>query len=133
MKRYVLATLALCAFGALASANAVDCTITVPGPGGTAVCPDPVDGKDGKNGLNGSDADISKAMAVSAALSVPVWLESGERFAVSGGLGFTEDETAVGATGIVRLDKNWSAFAGGAMSTEDSKAWAGRAGARVGF
>lgn len=73
-------------------------------------------------------------LAISAALSTPIWLEHGENFAISGGLGFSGDgDTALGATGIVRIDKGISGFAGGAFSTDNSDQWAGKAGMRVGF
>lgn len=97
---------------------------------GTADCPD---AKDGKDGLNGRDFDASEALAVSAALSTPVWLGDSENFAVSGGLGFSDDATAVGANGVMRFSKNLSGFAGGAFSTDDSDLWAGKVGLRAGF
>jgi hypothetical protein len=87
---------------------------------GTAACPDAKD-------------NTSDLLAIGAALSTPIWLEAGEKFAISGGLGFTDDATAVGATGVYRLDKNWSGFAGGAVSTDDRDMWAGKAGFRAGF
>jgi hypothetical protein len=90
---------------------------------GTASCPDDPAAKD----------NTSDIMAISAALSTPVWLESGERFSVSGGLGFTEDSTAVGATGLMRFDKTFSGFAGGAVSTDDTDMWAGKLGVRAGW
>lgn len=71
--------------------------------------------------------------ALAAALSTPVWLEADERFAISGGLGFSDGATALGATGIIRFDKNWSGFAGGAFSTDDSDLWAAKAGLRLGW
>jgi hypothetical protein len=85
---------------------------------GTASCP---------------ETDLSETLALSAALSNPVWLESGERFAVSGGLGFADGASAFGATGLVRIEKGISAYGGGAVSTEDSDVWAGKAGLRVGW
>ncbi len=89
-----------------------------------------VNGRDGRDGINGRDFDLDKALAMSAAISTPVWLSDSENFAISGGVGFAEGETAFGATGIMRLDKNWSAYAGGAVGSGD---WVGRAGARVGW
>lgn len=77
--------------------------------------------------------DASDALALSAALSTPVWLGDKENFAVSGGLGFTDGAAAVGATGVVRINQSLSAFAGGAVSTDNSDVWAGRAGLRVGW
>jgi hypothetical protein len=76
---------------------------------------------------------IEDSAAVAAALSAPVWLENGENFAISGGVGFTGDATAVGATGIVRIDKGLSGYAGGAFATNDTSTYAGKAGLRVGW
>lgn len=91
------------------------------------------DGKDGKNGKDGKDFDMDESLALSAALSLPVWLQQNENFSVSGGVGFSDGgETALGATGIVRLDGNVSAFGGAAFATEGS-AWAGKAGLRLGW
>ena len=73
----------------------------------------------------------SESFAVSAALSQPTWLEPHENFAVSGGLGFTGDGAAIGITGVMRLDRNVSAFAGAAVAPSGN--WAGRVGARVGW
>jgi len=85
---------------------------------GTAVCED----------------NSGELLAVAAALSTPVWLEEGERFAISGGLGFSADgDTALGATAIVRIDKGLSAYAGGAFSTDDTDNAAGKLGLRAGF
>lgn len=90
---------------------------------GTADCPEAQDGR---------DFDASEALAISAALSLPAWLGDSEQFSLSGGLGFSDGETALGATGIVRIDKNLSAFAGGAASTSGDE-WAGKAGLRIGW
>jgi hypothetical protein len=139
----LLAAAIVCAWAFTAKAHAAECTTDTPvtydgvgqaatdiynggaydGTGhfaGTATCPDAKD-------------NTSDLMAISAALSTPVWLESGERFSVSGGLGFTEDSTAVGATGLMRFDKTFSGFAGGAVSTDDTDMWAGKAGIRAGW
>lgn len=76
---------------------------------------------------------MDESLALNAALSLPGWLEKGENFSITGGVGFSDGgETAVGATGIVRIDGGTSAFAGGAVSTEGG-AWAGKAGVRVGW
>jgi len=76
---------------------------------------------------------MDEALALSAALSIPAWLETDEKVRVSGGLGFTQGgETAVGATTVVRLNKNWAGFAGGAVSTNGGN-WAGKAGVSVGW
>lgn len=95
---------------------------------------------DGTYSFNGS-ADCSSAIedaqmdsaALAAALSTPVWLEPGEKFAISGGLGFSDGSTAVGATGIVRFGSNLSGFVGGAFNTDDTDLWAGKVGLRAGF
>jgi hypothetical protein len=73
------------------------------------------------------------AAALAAALSTPVWLEAGENFSISGGLGFSDGSTAVGATGLVRFGKNLSGFAGGAFNTDDTDLWAAKAGLRFGW
>ena len=95
---------------------------------------------DGVADLHGSAAcpayptfDPSETLALAAALSNPIWLETGEHFALSGGLGFADGATAIGATGLMRFDKHWSGFAGGAVSTDDTSNWAGKAGVRVGW
>lgn len=91
-----------------------------------------IDGKDGINGLNGRDFDMDQALAIGAALSMPVWLGETENFRISTGLGFSEGETAFGATGVIRMDKNWAGFLGAAVGAEGS-AWAGKAGLSFGF
>jgi hypothetical protein len=73
----------------------------------------------------------SESFAVAAALSQPTWLEPHENFAISGGLGFTGDGAAIGFTGVMRLDRNVSGFAGVAIAPSGN--WAGRVGARVGW
>lgn len=77
--------------------------------------------------------DASDALAVASALSMPVWLEHGENFALSGGLGFSDDAAALGVTGVLRIGKGLSGFAGGAVSTEHTDVWAGKIGIRAGF
>jgi hypothetical protein len=77
---------------------------------------------------------MDEALAVNAAMSLPAWLENGENFALSGGLGFSGGgETAVGVNGIVRIDKSVAGFAGAAVSTSGSSGWAGHAGLRFGW
>lgn len=76
------------------------------------------------------DAQFSTA-ALSAALSTPVWLEPGENFSISGGLGFSDGATALGATGVLRLGTGLSGFAGGAFSTDNTDVWAGKIGLRA--
>ena len=90
-------------------------------------------GDTGADGKDGTDFDAAKALAVSAALSMPTWLQQNENFAIAGGFGFSDDSGAFGGTAVMRLDKNVSTFAGGAVSTEDSNYWAGKAGVRVGW
>jgi hypothetical protein len=60
-------------------------------------------------------------------------LQQNENFSITGGVGFSDGgETAIGVTGIMRLDKNWAGFVGGAVSTDGGE-WAGKAGVRVGW
>lgn len=77
--------------------------------------------------------DFSEHFALSAALAMPVWLGDSEKFAISGGVGFSDDAAAIGATGVFRINQNLAAFAGGAVSTENSDVWAGRVGLRAGW
>jgi hypothetical protein len=119
---------------------------TVPGPKGDTGATgqqglpgvaghDGVDGKDGVNGLNGRDGrnfDSDDTLALSAALSPPVWLGDKETVRVSVGTGFNEGAAAVGAAGVVRIDGGLAGFVGGAVSTETG-AWAGKAGISVGW
>jgi hypothetical protein len=91
-----------------------------PGPPGPA-------GRDGAAGIDAGDIE-----ALSAAMSMPAWLETDENYSISGGVGFSEGgSTAFGATGVVRIDKNISGFVGFAVT--DQGTWAGKVGARVGF
>jgi hypothetical protein len=100
-----------------------------PGPQGEPGEP----GKNGIDGKDGQDFNMDESLALNAALSLPAWLQQNENFSVSGGLGFSDGgETALGLTGIMRLDQSWAAFGGVAVST-DGGAWAGKAGARVGW
>ena len=63
---------------------------------------------------------------------MPVWLGDSEKVRISGGLGFGQGgELAVGATGVVRVDKNVAGFVGGAVG--DGGKWAGKAGVSVGW
>lgn len=93
---------------------------------------DGVDGKNGLNGRDGRDFDSADALALSAALSPPVWLGDNERVRVSTGVGFTDSAAAIGATGVVRIDGALAGFAGGAVSTETG-AWAAKAGLSYGW
>jgi len=69
--------------------------------------------------------------ALTAALTQPIWLEPHETFAIAGGIGFSQDRPAFGATAVIRLDQNVSAYAGAALST--GGLWAGKVGARIGW
>jgi hypothetical protein len=61
-----------------------------------------------------------------------VWLETHEKFAISGGIGFSDHgDAAFGLSGVMRLDKNTAAF-GGVAVDEDGRA-AGKVGVRVGW
>jgi hypothetical protein len=100
-----------------------------PGPQGVAG----KDGADGKDGRDGLDFNEDEALALSAALSMPAWLETHEKVRISGGVGFAEGgETAIGATGVMRLDRNWAGFAGGAIGS-NGRNWGGKAGVSVGW
>ena len=93
------------------------------------------DGVDGKDGRDGADFDMDRALALSSAMSMPVWLGDSESFRVSGGVGFAEGETALGGTAVFRLspiDKNLSGFVGGAVSS-DGNDWGGKAGLSYGW
>jgi len=98
-----------------------------------AVRVDGASGVDGMDGKDGADFNVNKTLALDAALSMPTWLQQNETVRLSGGLGFSEGgETALGATGVMRLDENWAGFVGGAVSTNGG-AWAGNAGLSVGW
>lgn len=88
-------------------------------------------GVPGPTGLDGRDYESDDAIALGAAMSMPAWLETGENVSLSGGVGFSDDATAFGATGIVRLDGAVSGFVGAAVT--DSGEWSGKVGARIGF
>ena len=76
---------------------------------------------------------MNKSLALSAALTLPAWLETGENFSLTGGIGFSAGgETSLGVTGIARIQGNVSGFVGGAVSS-DGGTWAGKAGVRVGW
>jgi hypothetical protein len=136
MKALQSLALSLVALGLFASgALAGNCSTSSPVNFGTIMEAAPIIGGGGTYNLQGSancpDVDLSETHALAAALSVPVWLETGENFAISGGMGFSDGEGAFGATGLMRFDKNVSGFAGGALVDDDT--WAGKAGVRVGW
>lgn len=97
-----------------------------------------VAGKDGLNGIDGKDGadfDMDRALALSSAMSMPVWLGDSESFRISGGVGFSEGESALGGTAVFRLspiDRNLSGFVGGAISS-DGDDWGGKAGLSYGW
>lgn len=90
------------------------------------------DGINGTNGIDGRDFDSGDTLALSAALSPPVWLGDSEKVRISVGTGFTESAAAVGATGVVRIDGALAGFAGGAVSTETGT-WAAKVGLSYGW
>jgi hypothetical protein len=66
-------------------------------------------------------------------LSNPAWLETYERFSLSGGMGVAQDgSVAFGFTGIMRLHGSASGFAGFAVEPQHGT-WAGKIGGRVGW
>jgi len=76
---------------------------------------------------------LGEIAALNSALSMPVWLERGERFAIGGGVGFAQGgASALGLTGVMRLTPNTAGFAGIAV-TPDSGMWAGKVGGRIGW
>lgn len=101
---------------------------------GTATCPDYPDSSAAVQALASAvDDALHDSQAVSAALATPIWLEQGENFAVSGGVGFTDGSAAFGMTGVMRLGHNVAGYAGGAISANDTNYWAGKAGLRLGW
>jgi hypothetical protein len=96
-----------------------------------------VAGSPGAQGQAGPPGFGSSA-ALASALAMPVWLESRENFAISGGLGFDQFGMGFGATGVMRLNQNLSVFLGGAIvpSTQTFSGrseWGGKVGGRVGW
>jgi hypothetical protein len=88
-------------------------------------------GAAGLNGLDGRDFDLGKALALGAALSPPVWLGDSESVRFSGGVGFSENASAFGVTGVLRINKNTAGFAGGAVA--EGGEWVGKAGLSFGW
>jgi hypothetical protein len=79
------------------------------------------------------DLRLGEIVALSAALSQPAWLESSERFSVTGGLGVANDGSiAFGMTGIMRLRGSASGYVGLAVEPQHGM-WAGKVGGRVGW
>lgn len=89
-------------------------------------------GPPGPAGRDAAGIDTGDLEALGAAMSMPAWLETDENYSISGGVGFSEGgSTALGATGVVRIDKNIAGFVGFAVT--DQGTWAGKVGARIGF
>lgn len=89
-------------------------------------------GLPGPAGRDAAGIDSGDLEALGAAMSMPAWLETDENYSISGGVGFAESgSTAVGVTGVVRIDKGTSGFVGFAVT--DQGTWAGKVGARIGF
>jgi len=73
----------------------------------------------------------SKGVAISMAMP-DAFLDATENFSIAAGFGGFESDTAFGVIGSARLDKTWSLYGGGGMSTEgDTYGW--KAGARAGW
>lgn len=74
---------------------------------------------------------VEKGLAISNALP-DTWLSDNEDFALAASFGFAGDETAVGASTIVRVDHNWSL--NGKFGADTSfEEYGGSVGARFGF
>jgi hypothetical protein len=85
----------------------------------------------GPQGPPGLGFNPGKLDAFTAAISQPAWLEKGENYSVSGGLGFGENATAFGLTGIMRIAPNAAAYGGFAVGP--SRLIGGKVGARFGW
>jgi hypothetical protein len=136
MKGFATATIALVSTLLLAGQAGATCSTSSPVNAGVAIdaVTEIYNGGtwDGTYQLKGSaDCDASNTLAMASALALPAWLGDKENFSLSGGLGFSDDATAVGVTGIARINGGLSAFAGGAVGEDDQ--WAARAGLRVGW
>jgi hypothetical protein len=71
-------------------------------------------------------------------LALPIWLETHENFAVSGGFGFDNRSAAFGMKGIARINRNISVFVGGSIMPASETfsghtEWAGQVGGRIGW
>jgi hypothetical protein len=83
--------------------------------------------------VNQSIADsVNRSVAVATALSQPVWLEAHENFALSGGFGFSDNQAAFGATGVMRFSRGLAGYGGLSVSTNGGY-WGGKAGLRLGW
>lgn len=82
--------------------------------------------------INNFTIAVDRSLALSLALSQPVWLETHENFAVSGGFGYTNDQAAFGFTGVMRLSRNLSGYGGIAVLPYGGVGWGSKAGLRFG-
>lgn len=84
--------------------------------------------------LSQHSATLGKhAKGIAIATAMPdTWLMPEENFAIAGGFGGFDDETAFAATAIARIDKTWS-FNAGVGSDLDFEQFGWKAGLRAGF
>lgn len=89
-------------------------------------------GDAGPQGPPGFSVPLGNIIALNTALAQPAWLEPYERYALTGGFGFSEGgSTAFGLTGIMRLRGSVSGYAGFAIG--QNGLWGGRVGGRIGW
>ena len=115
--------------GSAGTAGATGAT-GAPGPVG-AMGPMGPQGIQGLQGIPGNSLNMGQIIALQSALSQPAWLETGERFSLSGGVGLGDGATAFGVTGIMRLRGSASGFAGFAVGPNGM--WGGKVGGRIGW
>lgn len=115
--------------GAAGTAGAAGAAGTV-GPAG-ATGATGAQGPMGPQGLPGNSLHLGEIIALNSALSQPAWLETYERFSISGGVGLGDGAVAFGMTGIMRLRGSASGFAGFAIGPNGT--WGGKVGGRVGW
>ena len=89
-------------------------------------------GPQGDVGPPGLNANADMGVAVSIAMSSPIWLQQGEKFAVSGSWGQFEGRHALGLTGVAKLDTNLDFHAGVGIG-EGGKSFGSRVGFRYGW
>ena len=87
---------------------------------------------------NNAQRFASGSTALASALALPIWLETKENFAISGGFGFDNRSAAFGMKGIMRLNTNVSVFGGvsvlpASQSYRGQTEWAGQVGGRIGW
>lgn len=81
-------------------------------------------------GLPGGVPQLDPALALSLAMSAPVWLEPGERFSLGASWGRYGNDHAIGINGIARV-QGGLAITGGVGVSEGASRW-GEIGTRVG-